>query len=230
VLLGFVVAVSKVTELTLARSPLALMVTPCPLAIEFPLVPSQITISLSVELLSTVRVVILLNPLAFVVLMIVLFDICIIYIFCARYFSLYIIIYLSEKQMGNTNKHGGIGNKIKHFFKDTVGGGLKKAWDWVTGGIKGIVTTIYDDVKRVVSTLHDDAKGLVGGVSTLVSKTEDTISGTVKSVTHDAMSVGKDVSHDVSSLGSNISKDLSSMAMPLAIGAVAIAAVIILKK
>jgi hypothetical protein len=81
-----------------------------------------------------------------------------------------------------------------------------------------------------VSTLHDDAKGLVGGVSTLVEKTEDTISGTVKSVTHDATSLGKDVSHDVSSLGSNISKDLSSMAMPLAIGAVAIAAVMILKK
>jgi hypothetical protein len=31
--------------------------------------------------------------------------------------------------MGNTNKHRGIGDKIKHFFKDMVSGGLKKAWD-----------------------------------------------------------------------------------------------------
>jgi hypothetical protein len=114
--------------------------------------------------------------------MIFLFDICTIYIFCARYFSLYIIIYLSEKQIGNTNKCGGIGDKIKHFFKNTIGGRLKKAWDWVTGGIKGIVTTIHDDVKRVVSTLHDVAKGLVGGVSTLVIKTEDMLTGTVKAV------------------------------------------------
>jgi hypothetical protein len=80
-------------ELKLARSPLALMVTLCPPGIEFPLVPSQMTISRLVELLGTVRVVILLNPLAFVVLMIVLFDICTIYIFCAWYFSLYIIIW-----------------------------------------------------------------------------------------------------------------------------------------
>jgi hypothetical protein len=132
---------------------------------------------------------------------------------------LYIIIYLSEKQMGNTNKRGVIGDKIKHFFKDTIGGGLKKAWDWVTGGIKGIVTTIHDNVKGVVSTLHEDAKGLVGGVSTLVVKTEDALTGTVKAVVHDA-----------TTLGSNMSHDLSNMAMPLAIGAVATAAVMILKK
>jgi hypothetical protein len=121
--------------------------------------------------------------------------------------------------MGNTNKCGGIGDKIKHFFKDTIGGGLKKAWDWVTGGIKGIVTTIHDDMKGVVSTLHDDAKGLVGGVSTLVVKTEDALMGTVKAV-----------AHDTTTLGSNVSHDLSNMAMPLAIGAVAIGAVMILKK
>jgi phage-related protein len=121
--------------------------------------------------------------------------------------------------MGNTNKRGGLGDKIKHFFTDTIGGGIKKAWNWVKGTVKGIVTTVHDDVKGVVSTLHEDAKGLVSGVSSLVVKTEDTLSGTVKEVAKDA-----------TTLGSNVSHDLSNMAMPLAIGAVAIAAVMILKK
>jgi hypothetical protein len=70
----------------------------------------------------------------------------------------------------------------------------------------------------------------VGRVSTLIVKTEDALTGTVKEVMQDATSLGSNVSHDVSSLGSNISHDLSSMAMPLATGAVAIAAVMILKK
>jgi phage-related protein len=121
--------------------------------------------------------------------------------------------------MGNANKCGGIGDKIKHFFQDTVGGGIKKAWDWVSGTVKGIVTTVHDDVKGAVSTLHDDVKGLVGGVSTLVVKTEDTLAGTVKEVAQDAKS-----------LGSNVSHDLSAMSWPLVIGAVAIAGVLLLKK
>jgi phage-related protein len=121
--------------------------------------------------------------------------------------------------MGNTNKRGGIGNKIKHFFKDAIGGKLKKAWDWVTGTVKGIVTTVHDDVKSVVSTLHEDAKGLVGRVSTLIVKTEDALTGMVKEVARNA-----------TALGSNISHDLSNMAMPLAIGTVATAGVMILSK
>jgi hypothetical protein len=68
-----------------------------------------------------------------------------------------------------------------------------------------------------MSTLHDDAKGLVGGTSTLVEKTENVLTGTVKAVTHNTT-------------GSNVSHDLSNMAMPLAIGAVTIVAVMILKK
>jgi hypothetical protein len=120
--------------------------------------------------------------------------------------------------MGNMSKCGGLVDKIKHFFTDTIGGGIKKAWIWVTGTVKGIVTTVHDDVKGVVSTLHQDAKGLVSGVSMLVVKTEDTLSGTVK------------VAKDATTLGSNVSHDLSNMAMPLAIGAVAIAVVLILKK
>jgi hypothetical protein len=70
-----------------------------------------------------------------------------------------------------------------------------------------------------MSTLYEDAKGLVGGVSTLVVKTEDALMGTVKAVAYDA-----------TILDSNMLHDLSNMAMPLAIGAVAIAAVMILKK
>jgi phage-related protein len=99
--------------------------------------------------------------------------------------------------MENTNKRGGIGDKIKHFFKDTIGGGLKKAWDWVKGTVKGIVTTVHNDVKGVVSTLHEDAKSLVGQVSTLVVKTEDALTGTVKEVAQDATSLRSNVSHDV---------------------------------
>jgi hypothetical protein len=117
---GFAGVVMKVIELTLARSPLALMVTPCPPAIEFPLVPDH---DFPVS-----RVVILLNPLVFVVLMIVLFDILHnIYILCTIFF-LCILLYTCLKNI-NTNKHGGIGDKIKYFFKDIIGGGLKKAWD-----------------------------------------------------------------------------------------------------
>jgi hypothetical protein len=84
--------------------------------------------------------------------------------------------------MGNTTKCRGINKKIKYFFKDIIGGRLKKAWDWVIRGIKGIVTTIHNDVKGVVSTLHDDAKGLMGGMSTLVVKTEDALTGIIKAV------------------------------------------------
>jgi hypothetical protein len=72
---GLLIKLWNVTELTFSRSPSVLIVTPCPSAIEFLLVPSQITICRSVELLGTVRVVMLLSPLAFVVFIIVLFDI-----------------------------------------------------------------------------------------------------------------------------------------------------------
>jgi hypothetical protein len=78
---------------------------------------------------------------------------------------------------------------------------------------------VHDDVKSDVSTLHQNAKGLVSGVSSFVVKTEDTQTGTVKSVAHDA-----------TTLDSNVSHDLSNLAMPLAIGAVAIAGVMILAK
>jgi hypothetical protein len=70
-----------------------------------------------------------------------------------------------------------------------------------------------------MSTLHDDAKGLVGRVSMLVVKTENALTGTVKAVAYDA-----------TTLGSNVLHDLSNIAIPLAIGAIAIAVVIILKK
>jgi hypothetical protein len=78
---------------------------------------------------------------------------------------------------------------------------------------------VHDDVKSVVSTLYQDAKGLVSRVSSLIVKTEDTLAGTVKLVAHDSII-----------LGSNVSHDLSNMAMPLAIGTIAIAGVMILAK
>lgn len=114
---------------------------------------------------------------------------------------------------------GGFWDKVKHFFTDTIPNGIKSAWNWVSGGVKGIVSTVHEDVKGIVSTVHDDVKGLVSGVDQIVEKTEDTVAG-----------VYKDVVHEAGSLGTNLGKDLSSMGMPLAIGAVAIAAVMLMNK
>jgi phage-related protein len=98
--------------------------------------------------------------------------------------------------MGNTTKHDRLGDKIKHFFTDTIGGRIKKVWNWVKGTVKGTVRIVHDDVKKVTSTLYEDAKGLVSGVSKLVVKTKDMLSGTVKEVAKDATTLGSNVSHN----------------------------------
>eukprot|EP01127_Copromyxa_protea_P013422 TRINITY_DN3620_c0_g1_i10.p3 TRINITY_DN3620_c0_g1~~TRINITY_DN3620_c0_g1_i10.p3 ORF type:complete len:113 (+),score=3.56 TRINITY_DN3620_c0_g1_i10:1954-2292(+) len=105
-------------------------------------------------------------------------------------------------------KTSSFGDKIKSFFVDTIGGGIKRAWNWVSGGVKSIV-----------STAHKDVTGIVSGVSNIITHGQDAVTGTIK-----------EVSHDVRDLGSNVSHDLSSMAMPLAIGGVAIAALMLMKK
>jgi hypothetical protein len=71
----------------------------------------------------------------------------------------FLAYYYILSEMGNTNKRKGIGDKIKHFFKDTIGGGLKKAWNWVMSTVKGIVTIVHDNVKGVVSTLCSTRSG-----------------------------------------------------------------------
>ena len=99
-------------------------------------------------------------------------------------------------------------DKVKHFFTDTIGGGIKDAWNWVSGG-----------VSSVVSTVHDDATNLVKGIGSLIEKTEDNVTGVVTETVKDT----KD-------LGVSLGADLSSMSVPLAVGAVAIAAIFLLKK
>ena len=119
--------------------------------------------------------------------------------------------------MGNTQKGGGIGSKINHFFTDTVG--IKKAYNYVANGIS-----------HVVGVIHDDAKSYIKGVSNLVVRTEDALVGTVKEVSHDVTGLGIAVSGDVKDLGVGVTKNISTMAWPLAIGAAVIGGVMLMKK
>lgn len=105
-------------------------------------------------------------------------------------------------------KSATFGDKVKSFFVDTVGGGIKHAWNWVTGG-----------VRNVVRTVHRDAVDLVKGVGHVIDKTQER---TAQVLTTTVTSAQR--------LGSDVSSNISNMAMPLAIGAVAVAAVMIMSK
>ena len=100
----------------------------------------------------------------------------------------------------------------KHSYTESIGGSLCRAYDWISDGVSGVYHSVWDTITGVVSTVHDDVKGVIGGAKDIITHTEDTVGGTIGGL-------GNNVQKSVSS----VSSALSEMAMPLALGGVAVA-------
>ena len=111
------------------------------------------------------------------------------------------------------------GAEEKHTFLDTIGGGLVKAYNWVSDKVSGAYHEVRDTITGVVSTVHDDVVGVVSGTKDIITHTQDTVKDTITGVSGDVQK----------SVGS-VSNALGNLGMPLAIGAAAVAFIYLQEK
>lgn len=100
------------------------------------------------------------------------------------------------------------------------------AYNWIGEKISGA----YSKAESVVQTLHQDARDLVGGAKDIVVKTEDVYKDVVGNVIDKTASTVVGVADDARGAVGDVSKGLGQLGWPLAVGAAAVAAVMLLKK
>jgi phage-related protein len=122
-------------------------------------------------------------------------------------------------------------------FFDRITSGFSSAFNYV----KDKATSAYNyvanaisgagqKVESVVQTLHQDARDLVSGAGNLIGKTEDTYKDVVVGVFDKTGSTITGVADSARGAVGDVSKGLGQLGWPLAVGAVAVAAVMLLKK
>lgn len=107
-----------------------------------------------------------------------------------------------------------------------VKGKASSAYNWVADKVSAGV----DKAETVVAAIHQDARDLVGGAGGLVRDTEKAYVGVVGNIVNKSADTVQSIGHDAGGAVRDASNALGNLGMPLAIGAVALAAVMLMKK
>lgn len=115
--------------------------------------------------------------------------------------------------------------------------GISSMYNWVSGKVSSAynwvsdkASNVYTKAEKVATIIHQDARDLVGGVGSTVQTAEKEVINLVGKMSDNSTKLIGGLGNNAQGAIGDVSKGLGNIAMPLAIGAVAVAGLYLFAK